>query len=57
MKKFITKYLMAIIVLIVIVLANIWCLSENDRLLKPITNLVFVFFVILNVFKANRNEK
>jgi hypothetical protein len=57
MKNFITKYPVPLILLLMIILGNAWSLSENDRLLKPITNFFFIFLAIINVIKTNTNGK
>lgn len=41
------KYIITIIQIAMVIIGNIWCYIENDRLLKPTTNIVMIFMIIL----------
>lgn len=42
------KYLIAIVFASLIIIGNIWCYIENERLLNPMTNLVSILMLVMS---------
>lgn len=47
------KYLFITLIIALLIIGNIWCYIENQRLLNPMTNLV----MILVLFGGYKNTK
>ncbi len=55
-KKHLSKYLFAYLILLMGIFGNIICWYTNDKLMKPLTQIAFVFLIFVNITNANRKE-